>query len=135
LPDTGLRKFDLPRGVAGMSPNLSFAPKYVSNCVAFLKEDLKINLPAGLTSYEDKRAIINVSGRPQIGDVAIMNVPRGESAPYGHLAVVRDVGSNDIKILEAHYFGNSVSERISTGTNFKDAENQLNIVGYWRPPL
>jgi hypothetical protein len=135
LPDTGLHKgsFDAPRGVAGMSPNLDFAPKYNNNCVAFLKEDMKIKLPSGLTTFEEKLAIRNVSGKPQIGDVAIIEIPRGEFASYGHLAVVRDVGPNSIKILEAHYLHSSVSERISTGTNFKDAENQLHISGYYRP--
>jgi hypothetical protein len=121
-----------------MSPNLAAPPKNADNCVYFLRDDLGINLPSGLTSFPDKTAHINVllSQTPRQGDVAVIST---SNDPNGHVAEVTNVTANSITILEANYHKDPamgqgiVDSRISTASNLAQAEQQLNIVGFIRP--
>ena len=110
-------------------------PKYPYNCVFFLRDDVGIkpwpNLD--LTSWQAKKSIINVTSNPRYGDLAIIEVPTGQYAANGHLAMVREVTVNSIEILEADFGGPHVQFRRATAATFKDAEKMLRIVGYHRP--
>ena len=109
-------------------------PQYPDNCVLFLRYDMKIALPRiNLTTWTAKKSIVNVSGSPRSGDVAIIRIPRGTSATDGQVAQVRSVTSTSITVLEANYRAGKVTMRQATGTNLADAAAQLNIYGYFRP--
>ncbi|WP_128958276.1 CHAP domain-containing protein [Bradyrhizobium guangzhouense] len=122
----------LPAGVVFTRPDLSLTPQHPNNCVYFLTQDLGVNLPGGLNTYVDKQQLRNVSGSPQPGDVAIISTT-GKYAEEGHLALVTNVTANSITIVEAHWKGDTVDSRISTGSSLQDAEHRLNIYGYYRP--
>jgi len=122
----------VPRGVTWATPTLSFAPSHAYDCVAFLTQDLHIKLPGGLYSFSDKENIINVTGAPHVGDVAVIRVDSGQYVADGHLAVVTAITDNSLTITEADYGGDTVDQRTSTGTNILDAESELNIVGFYR---
>jgi hypothetical protein len=116
-----------------MSPVLPRTPKYTDNCVLFLRNDLGVKLPSGLNSFSDKQRIINVYGPPRVGDVAIIRVNSGAFAQDGHVALVTGVTGNSIRVTETHWKGNFPDTRISHGTDVLDAQQRLNIVGYYRP--
>lgn len=111
-------------------------PRYPDNCVLFLRHDMRIRLPAtDLTYWAAKRDIVNVSGTPRAGDVAVISIPSGAFRAYGHVAMVYGVTSTSITILEAHYRGNTVTMRRATGNGrtLAAAAAELNIYGYYRP--
>lgn len=108
--------------------------RYADNCVGFLRNDMKIRLPnIDLTSWQAKQSIVNVSGDPRRGDVAVIAVPRGIAAPYGHVAMVESVTATSITILEANFRSGTVTMRRATGRNLDDAKAQLRIYGFYRP--
>jgi hypothetical protein len=104
------------------------------NCVSYLKETKGIKLPANLVNWEAKRAIINAK-EPKKGYVAIIRVPSGEWAPYGHVALlveVRDNGREKRLVLEeANYPRAGIWQRTATGQTIKEIEKALNIEGYY----
>ena len=101
------------------------------NCVLFARSRVR-SLPSGLETWLDKQRIVN-SRSPTVGSVAVIAVPGGPLAPFGHLAVVQGVTSNSITIIEANYAGPSIQRRRSVGVDINDAARRLNIVGYYRP--
>lgn len=107
--------------------------RHTDNCVLFLRNDLKIKLPTGLTSWSAKRRLINVTGTPRYGDVAIIEVPTGAAREYGHVAMVYSVSSTSITIVEANFRAGRVTMRRATGRDRTDAASQMNIRGYFRP--
>jgi hypothetical protein len=125
----------LRRGVSDPVALRVYSPQYTTDCVLFVRHGMNIKMPStDLTTFGAKKSIINVSGPPRVGDVAIIKVNSGEFAPNGHLAVVTNVSNNSLGITEAHWRKDlGADTRISTGTNISDAEQQLNIVGYYRP--
>lgn len=106
--------------------------KNPNNCVLYLRDDLKIKLPTGIEFFDAKRNLINVTGRPQPGDVAIIKL-KGDLAKYGHVAVVRDVSSNSLTIEDAAWNPHTVMSRKVEGPTFGSVEEKLAIVGYYRP--
>jgi hypothetical protein len=103
------------------------------NCLAFLSKDLGIKFPpVDLTYLTAKRGIMNVTGTPHVGDVAIINTP-GKYVLNGHVALVISVTTTSISILEAHYAGNTVTVRKAVGKNLMDAQSQLGVLGFYRP--
>jgi hypothetical protein len=100
-------------------------------CTEFARSLVR-RLPGNLYSFADKRAIIN-DRTPRVGSVAIIEVPSGQFAPYGHVAVVEEVTSNSITVAESHFGGAFSERRRAVGRDLADAEAQLRIVGYFRP--
>lgn len=96
------------------------------NCVLYARCKVP-SLPFGLTTYENKVAIIN-SYSPAVGYVAIMRV----GLPYGHVAVVtgvtRDSRGNvtSISVNEANYSTCKI-------TNRSGSPSTLKVTGYFRP--
>ena len=108
--------------------------RHGDNCVAFIRADMKIRLPdVDLTTWQAKQAIVNVRTNPRYGDVAIIAVPTGGAAPYGHLAMVTDVTASSITIVEGNFKSGQVTERRATGKSIADAQSQLRIYGFYRP--
>lgn len=108
--------------------------RYADNCVGFLRNDMKIRLPnIDLTSWKAKQSIANVTGDPRQGDVALIAVPKGEAAPYGHVAMVDSVTAKSITILEANFRSGRVTMRRASGRDLTDAKAQLRIYGFYRP--
>lgn len=100
-------------------------------CVIFARSQVS-SLPYGLFSYQDKLDIIN-DRRPRVGSVAIIRVRRGSNAQYGHVAVVVGVTDTSITLSEANWKQGYRQYRRATGESLRDAERQLDIVGYFRP--
>jgi hypothetical protein len=123
----------IPTTVVFMSPNLGITPHNANNCVYFLSRDLHVTLPGNLYTYKEKQNIANFQGTPRKGDVAIMKVNSGPDAPYGHLALITDVTSTSITIVEANYHAGIVDSRVSTAPTLQGAEQSLNITGFYRP--
>ena len=99
-----------------------------SNCVAFARYMVP-NLPSGLYSIGDKRAIINTYS-PAVGSIAITygNNPDGSvnyDTEVGHVAYVEAVNGDQITTLNGGW-GIHI-ERI-TGTAAEQG-----IIGYWSP--
>jgi surface antigen len=90
----------------------------VGNCVLFARCK-KSSLPFGLTTYAQKKAIINTQNAV-VGAVAIVNV--GNTT--GHVAYVRAVSGTTITLREANWAGQYISERSGT-------KAELSIVGYF----
>lgn len=99
----------------------------------FLRDDRGIKLPRGLETFESKKDLINVTGRPRPGDVAIIQVMTGKFAINGHVALVRSVGDNSLTIEEANKTPNTITERTVEARTFETAESRFSIVGYYRP--
>ena len=99
-------------------------------CVAYARELVK-SLPYGLTSWASKKAIIN-SYTCKAGSVAIIRVPTGAAAQYGHVAYVERCDKTGITIKEANFQKNTITRRVAT-PDIITAENELRIVGYYRP--
>ena len=98
-----------------------------SNCVAFARYMVP-NLPSGLYSIGDKRAIINTYS-PEVGSIAITygNNPDGSvnyDTEVGHVAYVEAVNGDQITTLNGGWDGIHI-ERI-TGTAAEQG-----IIGYW----
>lgn len=106
--------------------------RYPDNCVFFLRNDLKVRLPTGLTYWSAKLKLINVKGSPRDGDVAMIEVS-GTYRENGHVAMVDNVTKTSITIIEANYKAGRVTMRRATGRDLADAASQLNIRGYYRP--
>ena len=100
-------------------------------CVDYVRSRVS-SLPTGLFTFADKTAIIN-SRRARAGSVAIITVPGGEFAEYGHIAYVEAVTGNSITISETHFGGRYFERRQAVGRDIADAEGQLRIVGYFQP--
>ena len=99
------------------------------NCVVWARSQVPL-LPPNLTSYSQKLAIIN-HRFPRVGSVAVIYVPTGPSAPYGHVAVVRGVainsdGSLKVTLQEANWSPCAITWR--TGT-----PESLRIQGFFDP--
>jgi hypothetical protein len=126
-----------PYGTITGNP-LGITTPYSNNCVTYLSHNMNVRFPPGvdLTSYGAKQSIVNVSGPPRIGDVAVISLSPGSSyAANGHLALVTGVSSTSITIQEAHYLSqNGIDNRVSTAGNLQTAASQLGIAGYYRPP-
>lgn len=99
--------------------NSCTTPTNCSNCVYYAR-CRKPTLPTGITSYSQKKAIIN-SYTPSAGAVAIINT--GDA--YGHVAYVESVSGSTIKISEGNWPYGSCGERSNTATALK-------IVGYYK---
>ncbi|HEU0099435.1 MAG TPA: CHAP domain-containing protein [Allosphingosinicella sp.] len=99
-------------------------------CVIYVREIVK-SLPYGLTYWADKKRIIN-SYTCKAGSVAIIQVPSGAAAQYGHMAYVDACGTTGITIREANFRKDTITRRVAT-PNILQAEKELRIVGYWRP--
>lgn len=124
--------------IEGASPFISDALQLSSvsttenlacNCVLWARSQVP-SLPTNLTTYSQKLAIIN-HRFPRVGSVAVIYVPSGPSAPYGHLAVVRGVtinsnGSLNVRLQEANWSPCEITWR--TGT-----PESLRIQGFFDP--
>jgi hypothetical protein len=98
------------------------------NCVLYARSQVS-SLPYGLTTYASKLNIIN-HRFPRVGSVAIMPAP-GDNAPYGHVAVVRNVAINSngtlaLTIQESNWGGCNIYTRLVT-------PEARNIQGYFDP--
>ena len=100
-------------------------------CVEYARSKAP-GLPSGLFTIGDKKAIKNAS-KAAAGYVAIIEVPSGGSAKYGHVAYVEAVTKDSITISETNFGGKHLQFRTAVGTSLADAEKQLRIVGYWAP--
>ncbi|MEY4905885.1 MAG: hypothetical protein RLZZ292_3700 [Bacteroidota bacterium] len=90
------------------------------NCVLFARCKVP-SLPFGLTTYAQKKAIINTT-IATAGSVAIINV--GNTT--GHVAYVKSVSGITIYLRESNWCGTKVTDRSGTATLLK-------IVGYFKP--
>ena len=98
------------------------------NCVLYARSQVS-SLPYGLTTYASKLNIIN-HRFPRVGSVAVMPAP-GDNAPYGHVAVVRNVAINpngtlSLTIQESNWGGCNIYTRLVT-------PEARNIQGYFDP--
>lgn len=93
---------------------------WACNCVKWCRTKIR-NLPYGLWTIWDKKKIIN-SHRAKEGRVAIIKT----RFKWGHVAIVKYVGSNHLTIKEANYKTCKITER-------HDSEKNLNIIGYFNP--
>lgn len=93
---------------------------YGNNCVLYVQSKIP-NVPYGLTSFSNKKNIIN-SYTPAAGSVAIID--SGNS--YGHVAIVTNVSNGWITIRETNWGFNGVNERSGYASSLK-------IVGYFKP--
>ena len=92
------------------------------NCVKYVRTRIS-NLPWGLWTIGQKRAIIDTQN-PKKGRVAVIKT----SAPWGHLAIVKDYDeqSKKITIEEANFDFGKITER--TGNR-----SELKIEGFFNP--
>jgi CHAP domain len=122
-----------------MSPVLTASPQNTSNCVFFLRDDLGVHLPYGLSDWNGKKDLVNSSIIPQKGDVAIIPYKDSTGVEIGHVALVTNVTPTSITIVEANFRTNPatgqgrVTSRIATGADLGDAAKELNIYGFYRP--
>jgi hypothetical protein len=98
------------------------------NCVLYARSQVS-SLPYGLTTYASKLNIIN-HRFPRVGSVAVMPAP-GDNAPYGHVAVVRNVAINpngtlSLTIQESNWGGCNIYTRLVT-------PEARSIQGYFDP--
>jgi hypothetical protein len=98
------------------------------NCVLYARSQVS-SLPYGLTTYTSKLNIIN-HRFPRVGSVAVMPAP-GDNAPYGHVAVVRNVAINPngtlaLTIQESNWGGCNIYTRLVT-------PEARSIQGYFDP--
>lgn len=123
-------------GITTTPLSITVPTAYASNCVLFLRDYLKVQLPnSDLTSMAQKESIVNVppSNAPKVGDVAIISVTNPTDAEYGHMAIVTAVTPNSITIEEANYSFGKVDMRTSSAISVQQAAASLNIVGYFQP--
>lgn len=107
--------------------------RHKDNCVAFLRRDMRARMPTSdLTYWEAKRSAINVRGTPRRDDIAMIPLASGQYQYNGHVALVYEVSSTSITILEANWRSNQVTMRRATGRNTAAAAAVLNIAGYYR---
>jgi hypothetical protein len=90
------------------------------NCVLFARCKVS-SLPFGLTTYAQKKAIINAT-TATAGSVAIINV--GNTT--GHVAYVKSVSGTTIYLRESNWCGLKVTDRSGTKAS-------LSIVGFFKP--
>jgi hypothetical protein len=108
--------------------------EYDGQCVEYLRHARGVQLPDhDLSDWDVKRELINVEGDPQVGDVGIIEVPSGENAQYGHVALVRDVTEVSIQIEEANWRHGRITIRTAIGDDLQEAAQMLHIVGFYRP--
>ncbi|AKT40641.1 CHAP domain-containing protein [Chondromyces crocatus] len=91
-----------------------------SNCVLYAR-CRQPKLPFGLTTYAQKRAIINTQ-TAKAGYVAIIN----SGSSYGHVAYVTKVNGSTITIAEGNWPNGKCGTRSGTKAGLK-------IVGYFKP--
>jgi hypothetical protein len=101
-------------------------------CVDYARSRVP-SLPTGLFTIEDKRKAISPNSSARAGSIAIIEVPSGDYAKYGHVAYVEAVSENAITITETNFGGRHYQRRIATGRDLADAERQLRIIGYYQP--
>ncbi|MFZ2153997.1 MAG: CHAP domain-containing protein [Candidatus Moraniibacteriota bacterium] len=89
------------------------------NCVLWVRDRIK-SLPFGLWTIDDKIKIINKK-KPKKNYVAIIETGQ----KWGHVAIVKKVGSNHITIQEANWKTCTVTERHYTPKDLK-------ILGYFK---
>lgn len=107
--------------------------RHKDNCVAFLRRDMRARMPTSdLTYWEAKRSAINVRGTPRRDDIAMIPLTSGQYQYNGHVALVYEVTSTSITILEANWRPGQVTMRRATGRNTAAAAAVLNIAGYYR---
>lgn len=136
--------FSAGRAVALPPPNPEFLTiptplraahqaRHKDNCVAFLRRDMRARMPTSdLTYWEAKRSAINVRGTPRRDDIAMIPLASGQYQYNGHVALVYEVTSTSITILEANWRAGQVTMRRATGRNTAAAAALLNIAGYYR---
>lgn len=107
--------------------------RYKDNCVLFLRRDMRASMPTSdLTYWEAKRSAINVRGTPRRNDIAMISIASGSYAINGHVALVYELTSTSITILEANWRAGQVTMRRATGRTAAAAAALLNIAGYYR---
>lgn len=103
------------------------------NCVGYANSQVK-NLPHGLNNEKDKENAIN-SYKPKKNTVAVID--SAHSGEVGHVAVVKSVDNKgnkkSITIQETNFGYNGVQERTITGSNMKNIQGKVGIVGYIDP--
>jgi len=102
---------------------------YKCNCVLWLRVVLP-ELPTGLWTLDDKRAIIN-SSKPVVGSGAMSSdgvwfTHEGKKVFSGHVAFVKKVDKDVITIREANYRSCTVTEREGT-------MKELKLIGFFVP--
>ena len=90
------------------------------NCVKYVRARVP-KLPYGLWTISDKKKIIN-DHTPRAGSVAIINC----GLPWGHVALVKKVGSQHLTIEEANYKYGKITQRHGNTSDLK-------IIGYFNP--
>ena len=90
------------------------------NCVLYVRARVP-QMPFGLWTISNKKKIIN-DHTPRVGSVAIINV----GLPWGHVALVKKVGSRHLTIKEANFKYGKITERHGTTADLK-------IIGYYNP--
>jgi hypothetical protein len=106
-----------------------------AQCVPWARDNGKSNLPYGLNTYADKKAIINQTS-PAVGYAAIHNISNNG---VGHVSIVTGVDQGDLKsnrpasvtIKEANYVPGSYSTRTAYGATVAEAQQALHITGYF----
>jgi len=98
--------------------DLNIKDPTASNCVSFARKRYS-KLPYGLFTIGNKKNIIN-SCNPVKGCVAIMDV----GTTWGHVGIVKKVGSHHVTIIEANFHAGKITERHGT-------EEDLRIIGYF----
>lgn len=104
-----------------------------ANCVDYARSQVT-NLPHGLTSESNKETAIT-SHKPKKNTVAVIDSEH--SGSYGHVAVVEKVDNKgkekSITIRETNFGYDGVQERTIKGSNMKDIQNKVGIIGYIDP--
>ena len=90
------------------------------NCVLYVRARVP-QMPFGLWTIFDKKKIIN-DHTPRAGSVAIINV----GLPWGHVALVKKVGTQHLTIQEANFKFCKITERHGNTADLK-------IIGYFNP--
>ena len=90
------------------------------NCVFWVRARVP-KLPFGLWTILNKKKIIN-DHTPRVGSVAIINV----GLPWGHVALVKKVGTQHLTIQEANFKSCKITERHGNTADLK-------IIGYFNP--
>jgi hypothetical protein len=127
----GVPNFNLPTqpgqpGKVVISANTANTPKNLrDNCVLFARSIVP-DLPVGLVTAEQKRAMINTTS-PTAGAVAMM--PTFGDPKIGHTAVVESVNQDGtVTIVESNVRSGPNGKEISRRTG---TPQQLGIEGYW----
>jgi surface antigen len=103
------------------------------NCVQYAKSKCEWLRSYSLLTWEQKQHAVNCNS-PKKGRVAVIRIPNGEYARYGHVAIVVDVDKEgrkkSITLEETNYPRPGLWKRKCSGDNIDEIENKLNIIGY-----